>query len=336
MLNVARVAQEHKAVQWLFSVNLQEAVLIRRTGITKELLVMGFIDCDPLYALEHSIDLTIFDHETAVKLNQIALAHNKKFSVHIKVDTGLARLGFFPHEVVPLLKELQNYTGLWVKGIFTHLADTANVDSTNTSIQLDQFEVLLDSLKTATLLPPITHAISSGALALPTKYQYTVARIGGNCYGLWKAEIYQERFQTLYPHAKLYAALHWKATISHVKKVSAHTPIGYGYTYTTTRPSIIAVIPVGYVDGYPRVGSHVLSVVIAGYKAPVIGVVTMNMIVIDITDIPLLIIPGTEVTLLGGPYQNPLLSIDTIASHCGTIGNELAARISSTVSRILT
>ena len=296
---------------------------------------MGFIDSDPVQALERAIDLTLYNHEMALHLNQTALTHNKKFSVHIKVDTGLARLGFCPQEVVKLIQTLQTYNGLYIKGIFTHLADTANNDTTNTYNQLSQFETLLETLAQEKLLPPITHALSSGALALPTKYAYSVARIGGNSYGLWKSNIYQQRFNVLFPGTKLYAALRWKAKIITIKKVSASTPIGYGYTYTTTRPTVLAVIPIGYADGYPRVASHVLSVAIGGHLAPVIGVVSMNMIVIDITDIPEPIQCGTEVTLLGESYQQPMISVDTIAAQCGTIGNELTTRINSTISRIL-
>lgn len=335
LLPVAHVAQQHADVHWLFTANLQEALLLRIEGITKSILVMGFIDTNPLFALEHSIDLSVYDRETAVALNQIACAHDKKFSVHVKVDTGLSRLGIIPSTAVAFLKELQSYPGLVVKAIFTHLADAANANTQTTIAQLDAFDKLLEKLKQENLMPPITHVISSGAIALTTKKNYTIARIGGNCYGLWKAESYKQRFNTAFPNFNLLPALHWKARISHIKKVPANTTIGYGCTYSTQQSSTLAVIPVGYADGYPRVSSHTLSIAVSGFKVPVIGVVSMNMIIADITDIPVPVDNGTEVTLMGGPYGTTIIPVEEVAALCNTIGNEIVTRINNTISRII-
>ncbi len=331
LAEIALIAEDNTNVGWLFTVGLKEAVMLRNTGITKPLLVLGYIDAEPEQAIIHDIHLPLFDKISAQALNACAQRCGKKIKVHIKVDTGLSRLGILPEDVISFVQEMQQLPFLNIYGIYTHLADTNDQDQTFTHKQLDAFDNLLELLTSLSINIPCTHAIPSGALALRLKRRYTTTRIGTNLYGLWKSEINEQRTLERYPRTQLLPLLTWKTTITQIKQVPRDTPLGYSCTYVTKRRTTLAVLPVGYWDGYPRELSNNACVMINNQYAPIRGIISMNMMMVDVTDIPG-ITTHMPVTLIG---QAPDINATDLARKLDMLNYGLLTLINPSIKRFL-
>jgi alanine racemase len=331
LLCIANFAQKDQRINWLLTAGTSEGVLLRSHGITKPILAMSYIDTPMKDILDYDLEVTassIFELEL---LNTQAGKLQKKISVHIKVDTGMSRLGFFPQQVLPILQTAStNYPWLYIHGLFTHLSDTSTFEQTFSLQQVTLFDQLVQDLTTLHILPPLVHALSSGALTLPAKYHYSMVRVGSIMYGFFKSPDHQKRVQQQYPNMYFKPVLTWKTRIISLKKACSGVSVGYNRTYCTDKDRLLAVIPIGYYDGYMRILSNKSSVRVHGIAIPIVGIISMNLISIDVTDCPSIKI-GDEVILFD---NNPGTTIVDAARLAGTAHNDIVTHISSTIERI--
>ncbi len=333
---VARGIADH--VDWLGVDTLDEALALHHGGLTVTqdarplpVLIMGYTP--PGRAADvarHGFRQVVFDQESAEALAQAAARHNTTAAVHVKIETGTFRLGVAFDQALAFVRRLRAMPNLEVEGIYTHFAtaeDTA--DDSYLQLQMSRFAEVQAGLARAGLHVPYQHMAASAAAMVAPAAHGTLARIGIGLYGLWPSLDTQiamteraARPLTLRP------ALCWKTRIVHVQQAARGETVGYGRTHRLRRDSRLAVIPVGYADGYDRKLSNLGEVVIRGKLAAVVGRVMMNMTILDVTDVSGARV-GDEVTLLG-----PGMPAERLAAHVGTINYEIVSRINPDLPRI--
>lgn len=327
-VKVARTAVTHGA-DWLGVAALREAVDLRAALVGLPVLVLGYTP--PWQAREavvHEVSVAVFSLEVARAFSEAARAVGKPARVQVKVDTGMGRLGLFPAEVPAFLAELARLPGLTVEGIFTHLsvADEAAPESVeHTRGQIRAFASLLDELAQADLRPPLAHAANTAALIRYPEGHFDMVRAGLGLYGLQPS-----------PDVPLPGgarpALALKTQVAQVKTFPPGAPVGYGRAFVTERETILAVLPIGYADGFRRAPRTWPYVLIRGRRAPVVGQVSMDQATVDVTGIPG-VRPGDEVVLIGRQGEESL-SAETVAEALGTINYEVVAAILARVPRV--
>lgn len=308
---------------------VEEAVILRRKGISKPLLLLGYTaPYQYPEILKYNISQTIYSYEMAESLSQAAVALNAVVKVHIKVDTGMARIGFLPNEEsVAEIKRIAELPNLMIEGIYTHFARADERDREFTTKQKEQFLQFVSEVEKTGISIPIKHAANSAAIMeYPDTYMNQV-RAGIVLYGLYpSAEVDKEKLS-------LTPALELKSHIIHVKELPKGSPIGYGSTYITEREvTRVATIPVGYGDGYPRSLSNKGRVLIAGKSAPIIGRVCMDQFMVDVTDIEKAHI-GSTVTLIGKD-GDAFLPVEEVAELSGSFNYEFCCDIGRRISRV--
>ena len=332
IVEVARVAQESAHVDWLFTATLTEALLLRSKGIIKPILVIYFIDEDPRALIDHDIAAMVSDWQTLSELNDLGKATGKKCKIHIKIDSGMSRFGFLPHEAIPILKKAIAMPGICVEGIYSHFAQAANPDQSFNREQETVFVNLLETLERENIHIPYKHlSNSAGTTALAAPYTNLV-RLGLGAYGWWPSHANKEITQEKSPEFDLQPVLTFKTKIFQVRHVDADRFIGYDRTYKTTKPTKIAVLPVGYYDGYDRRLSSKGILLIRGQYAPVIGIIAMTTTLVDITHIPDAQ-PGDEVILMGD-YEK--ITPTQLANVVGSFNpREILTRLNPMIPRII-
>ena len=290
-LEVAPLLLENGA-SCLAVARLDEGVELRKANIKAPIFILGLTLKEEVPTLL-SYDLTpaVCDMERVEFLSQLAIKENKVAKVHIKVDTGLGRIGVLPENALDFVQRVQDMKNIQIEGIFTHFAVADEKDKSYTEEQFAKFTTLLNALAKKGVRIPLKHTANSAAiLGLPHVY-LDMVRPGRSIYGLYPSpEVKQV--------VKLKPALKLKTRIVYLKKLPAGRSIGYGRTHTTTSDTSVATLPVGYADGYLRLLSNNSEVLIRESKSPVIGLIAMDQTMIDVTHIPDVAI-GEEVTLWG-------------------------------------
>jgi len=306
---------------------LGEAIDLRRAGIDAPILNLGFTPAwQAREAVRHGVTSTVYAPDVAEALARAARDLGRPARVHVKVDTGMGRLGLLPEEAPPFVARLQEMEGLTVDGLFSHLAAADEEDLAYTRMQLARFERVVAALRAQGALPPRVHIANSAAtLRLPESH-YTLVRVGIALYGLAPSG------ETPCPPG-FAPALAFKCQIAQVKELPTGSAISYGCTYRTARPSRIAVIPVGYADGFRRAPRTWEYVLVRGQRAPLVGRVCMDQTMLDVTDIPGAR-EGDEVVLIGSQGRETL-SADDVARQLGTINYEVVSQILARVPRIV-
>lgn len=328
---IGQLAEENPDILFLCTAHSDEALFLRSIGIKKPILNMVYGDVNDLFeCIRQRITLSVTDQAQALRIMEIAEAVNQVVSVHIKVDTGLHRLGCFATEVEDIVKQLEHPL-IKLEGIFTHISDKDNRDQEYTQQQLMIFNEAIACLARKKIVFSLVHALSSGVIEFSTQCHYSMVRPGTNIYGLWSSSISQQRINDQLPDFTLQPVLTWKTRIVQVKTVEIGTCVGYARTYTTTRPTTIAILPIGYWDGYFRGFSNKACVAIKNKLVPVLGIVSMNLVAVDVTDIPCAQV-GDEVVLLG---NIPGITATDLALLIGTINIEVTTRINPTIPRII-
>ncbi len=317
----------HNGATWLGVACLGEALALRQAGIDAPILILGFTPpWQARDAVLHDIATTVFSTEVAAALSRAAADLHRTARVHVKVDTGMGRLGLLPHEVLPFVHSLKVLPSLECEGIFTHMAAADAPDLSYTYMQLARFEEVLSALRGEHLLPRYIHAANSAATLRVPQSRYNMVRIGIALYGLNPS-----------PDAPLprefKPALSFKCQIAQVKELPEGSYISYGCTFRTSRPSRIAVIPVGYADGFRRTPAHWGEVLVRGRRAPIVGRVCMDQTMIDVTDIPN-VRSGDEVVLIGAQGDDSI-TVDEVARRLGTINYEVVSEILARVPRMV-
>jgi alanine racemase len=335
LLEVARIAVEN-GVDWLGVNSVGEGTALRAAGIRVPVLVLGYV---PLGGLEEAVAqdlrLIVYNRETVARLAAVARRLGKTARVHVKVETGTRRQGVEAAEVWLFVREIRRRGGLIVEGLSSHFA---NIEDTTKHdyplVQLEAFKGASRRLRARGVRVPVRHMSCTASTILFPETDFNMARVGIGLYGYWPSkETYLSCLQTKRKPLRLEPVLSWKARIAQVKRVPADAFIGYGCTYKTTRPTILAVVPVGYFDGYDRGLSNASHVLVRGRRAPVRGRVAMDFFMADVTDIPGVRLED-EVTLLGGDGREKILA-DDLAALAGTICYEILARINPLIPRIV-
>jgi alanine racemase len=317
----------NNGVSWLGVACLGEAITLRENGIDAPILILGYTP--PWQArdvLLHDVTSTVFSSTVARALSRAATDLDRPARVHIKVDTGMGRLGLLPDQVLPFVQEIAGLPGLEIEGIFTHMSAADDADLDYTRWQLERFDRVLTQLDAHGCLPPRVHAANSACLLRIPASHYSMVRLGIALYGLDPSE------DAPLPPG-FCPALSFKCQIAQVRELSQGSYISYGRTYCTPRPSRIAVIPVGYADGFRRAPQNWAEVLVQGQRAPIVGRVCMDQTMIDVTDISG-VRQGDEVVLIGR-QGDECISVDDVARRLGTINYEVVSELLARVPRMV-
>jgi len=322
------------SADWFAVNSLEEGIELRETGEKRPILILGYV---PLHVLEEAIlrnlDLTVYNGETLEALSRLDLRGIGSARLHMKVETGTGRQGILPEEIEGFVEKLKNVEGAKLVGVSTHFAnieDTLNHDYAQ--VQLDRFRIVLELMDRLKMKPDFVHTAATAAAILFSKTHFNLVRAGIGIYGLWPSrETYLSTLLGHRPVPELKPVATWKTRIVQIKNLPEGSYVGYGCTYKATRPIRLAVLPVGYADGYDRKLGNTAYVLIRGKRAPVVGRVCMNLTMVDVSDIPQARLEE-EVVLLGRDGEEKV-SAETMAEWAGTINYEIVSRISPFLPR---
>lgn len=305
---------------------VEEGIELRKGGIHSPILILGGVfpvQLDEL--LDNKLTPIVSEVETLCRLEQMVRSRKTSLDFHLKVDTGMGRIGFLASEMASWLPELIKLKALKLIGVMSHFTQMENAAQNYTQKQLGLFRHVLQQLRSEGYHPPFVHtAKSAGVLTFPPSH-FTMARPGLMLYGIYPSpEMLKE--------ATLKPALSWKTKILQLKKVPKGSSISYEQTFVTHRESFIATLPVGYADGYKRLLSNRGAVLVRGQRAPIAGLVTMDLTMVDVTGIRG-VQQGDDVFLLGKQGEDTI-SADEMAQWADSISYEILTSISTRVPRI--
>ncbi len=307
----------------------EEAQLLRRAGMKKPILILGYTFPYCYEKLvEEQVRPAVFRYDALQQLGETAEKLGKSLPIHIKVDTGMNRIGIRPDEAgLAFVKKALETPGIVVEGIFTHFARADEADKTAANQQLDKFKNFCEEIREKLgVRIPIQHCSNSAGIVEMKDANMDMVRAGITLYGLWPSDEVRQDIVELTP------ALSWYTHISYIKTVEPGNAVSYGGTFTVEKPMRIATIPVGYGDGYPRGLSGKGYVLLNGKKAPILGRVCMDQFMVDVTEIPEAE-EGELVTLLGWDGEEHL-SMETLGELSGRFNYELACDIGKRMPRV--
>lgn len=314
---------------WFGVALVEEGVELRRAGIAQPVFCLGgFWRTQGELIVEHDLTPALFRMDLAEELNARAKEAGRTINVHLKVDTGMGRLGLQLGEVAEFARALRRFENLRLDGVLTHFADADGLTPDYTDAQIQRFEEAVLILRELGFAPSWFHLANSAGLHAYPEAHGNLARSGAAMYGLTR-DVLSPRKAAL--PLKPVMSLHSRVVL--LKTVPAGTSLGYGCTFTTGRESKIATLPIGYADGYRRALSNSGEVIVRGKFAPVVGRVSMDLTLVDVTDVPGIQL-GDEVILLG--EQDKLkISAEDLAEQIGTISYEIVTGISARVPRVI-
>lgn len=306
---------------------IEEATELRLSGIDKPILILGTLSARHFEeAVANNITVNVYTERMARELSQTAGSLGREAYVHMSVDTGMNRIGMrYDDEGIEIAKKIVSYPNLKVCGVFSHFATADEADKTMAHTQLERFEGFCRRLDEEGIHIEHRHICNSAAICDMADKCFTMVRPGIIIYGLYPSG-------DVSANLKLHSALQLKSHVSYIKTVPAGEGISYGHTYVTGSERIIATVPVGYADGYPRALSGRGRVIVGGEYAPIVGRVCMDQFMIDITDIPG-VNPEDTVILIGADGDKAITA-DEIADICGTINYEIVCGIGKRVPRV--
>lgn len=307
---------------------LEEGIELRRAGIRKPVLILGFTPKEQYESLiAYDIMTCVFQLDMAKKISKEAVRQGKKAKIHIKIDTGMGRIGFWPQrESIPVIKEISELPGIIIDGIFSHFSKSDEKDKTFANRQLARFMEITEQLKRAGVSIPTRHISNSAAIIDMRESDLDMVRAGILTYGLYPSEDVDKSVISLTP------AMSVKAYVTYVKTVEKGTLIGYNGTFETKGRTVVATVPIGYADGYPRALSNQGRVLIHGLSAPIIGRVCMDQFMIDVTGIPD-VKEGDVVTLIGRDGDEAV-SLEEMGSLAGSFHYEAACDFGKRIPRV--
>ena len=312
-------AQKARAADWLGVSSVEEGIILRGAGVRLPILVLGSLYPfeSVLAAAAHDLTPIVASLESARRVAEAALRLRRKINIHVKVDTGMGRIGLRPEAALGLLRELFVLRKkIPVQGIYTHMAK-AEDDRAFTGRQLSAFQKVLKALDKEGLRPPLVHAANSAAALRHPGARFDLVRPGLAVYGLYGG---------------FAPVLALKTKIIYTKSVEKGTPVSYGATWRAGRVSRIATLPIGYGDGYPRALSNKAAVLVGGKRCPVVGRVTMDQTMIDVSAVPRARV-GDDVVLIGR-QDDGVIAASELAQLCGSISYEIVTSISGRVPRV--
>lgn len=315
-----------EGVTWLGVALPEEGIALRQKGLTAPILVFAPLQTGQAGVfLEYNLTATVCFLESVIALSREALQRGKTAPVHVKLDTGMGRVGLSPQEAVKFIKKINSIPGIKVQGLYSHLATADQADQTYAKLQIARYAQTVKALDAAGILPEKLHLANSAAvIGLPQAF-YNMVRTGIILYGLYpSAEVDQSKIP-------LKPVLALKTRVIQVKQVPAGTGIGYGQSYHTNRKTTIVTLPIGYADGWSRLLSHKAQVLIGGKRYPIVGTICMDQCMVDVGDEPVEV--GAEVVLIGSQGKE-MITADAVAAQLGTINYEVTCMISDRVPRV--
>ena len=325
---------EKEGADWFAVSNIEEAIQLRDYGINKPILILGYTPYDVAEKLYNfNISQAILSYEYGVNLAKVCKEKGVKVKGHIKLDTGMNRIGFSCQEEeeiensVNLIEEISKIEEIELEGIFTHfaVADSPKSGAEFTEFQFKNFENTIKKLESKGVNIPITHCCNSGGIMLHTNMKLDMVRAGVILYGLMPDG-------SLENSLGLKPAMELTTVISQIKKVKKGRTVSYGRTFTAPKDMVIATVPIGYADGYSRAFSGKASMLVCGKRAPVVGRVCMDQLMLDITEIEGAK-EGSEVVVFG-KQGGEEISVWELAGLIGTIGYEIVCLIGKRVPRV--
>ncbi len=326
-LNLVASAIE-KEVAYFGVASLDEAIELRLHGkIRKPILVLSFYDLAKVAeALKHKISLAVYDLKQAQSISAAAKKLKVTAKIHLKIDTGTSRLGIFPKDAAQFIDKLIHLSNIQIEGVFSHFAASED-DEQFTRAQNHQFDAVLEELEWRGV-NPIKHIACTAAGAVVPASRHDLVRLGIGLYGLWPSEKIRKLAKF-----DLKPVLSWHTQVVQVKTLPKGTNVGYSFGFKTTHETKLAVLPIGYYDGYDRKLSNVGEVLIGGKRCRVLGRVCMNLTMVDVTAVKD-VKAGTPVVLIGRQGKEEITA-DEIAKKIGTINYEVVTRLNPNILRIL-
>ncbi|MFA6105107.1 MAG: alanine racemase [Patescibacteria group bacterium] len=326
---VAKICDELEDVDRLAVVNLDEALLLRMLNIKKPIQILSFFSFDIQKAgeaMKKNVIFPVYTLKQAIWLNTVAERIGQRCKIHIKIDSGTTRIGFFVSELEDFLKNIQKLKHIEIEGVWSHFS-SSETDYEITREQNRIFDSAIGVFKKIGICVPIRHISCSAATILHPVARYDAVRIGLCSYGLYPDKKSRKKIN-------LKPVLSWKTTVIQVKNVKKGTGISYGNTYKMPKNGKIAIIPVGYYDGYDRAWSNKAEVLINGKRCPVRGRVCMNLTMIDVSKLKNCK-EGSIVTLIGADGKEEITADDLTALTPETINYEIVTRINPLIRRIV-
>lgn len=327
-VQIANMLEEFDYV-WGYAVaTLDEAVVLRTENILKPILVLGCIFPDQyMEMLQHEIRMNVYDEEMAQAISDVAVKEGKTAYIHIKLDTGMARLGFqINKESVETIRQISHLPNLCIEGVFTHFAKADEADKSFTEFQMKEYKKMTGWLQDAGIDFGYEHCSNSAGIIDVPEANLDLVRAGISIFGLYPSEEVNKEAVDLKP------ALELKSHVAFVKEIEEGTPVSYGGTFIAPCRMKIATIPVGYGDGYPRSLSNKGYVLIRGKRAPIVGRICMDQFMADVTEIEGVKF-GDKVTLIGRDHEE-WLPVETLGELSGRFNYEFVCCLGKRIPRV--
>jgi alanine racemase len=304
---------------------IEEGAELRAAGINSEILVLGGVfehQADDL--IKYGLTPAVYATVQAEAFSEAAIRAGKTLPVHVKIDTGMSRVGVLPEDSVDFVLLISKMPGLNVEGLMTHLSDVAEQDKSYAELQVARFDMVVERLQEEGVEIPLAHASGSAAVIDFSDAHFNMVRPGIMLYGCYPSE----KMRSL---VNLKPVMSLKTKIMHIKKVGPVTPISYGRTFYTKKESLIATLPIGYADGLNRKLSNRGSVLIGGKRCPIVGTVCMDMIMVDVSEVPDAKVYDEAVII--GQQGNEQITAEEVAGLLDTISYEVLCNVSKRVGR---
>ncbi len=334
---VTRMLCDFTEIEYLTVHSLDEAAAARDAGWERRIMVLGPVASAQAEAVfVHDLEPVIFDAKALTKYGSLSNRLKRPLRTHLKLETGTGRQGITDKELPQFARIYKKYP--YLKKPYGASMHFANIEDTTrhsfAEYQLDRFRRMVTLMSNLGIRPVLRHTASSAALILFDKTRFDLVRPGIAAYGHWPSKETYLSYRLLGGENDLFKpVMTWKTRVTQLKQLPADSFIGYGCTYRTTSPTKLAVIPVGYFDGYDRKLSNVSYVLIKGKRAPVRGRICMNLTMVDVSDISGVKV-GDEVTLIGQDVKETL-TVEQIAGWAGTINYEILARLQPSIPRLI-
>lgn len=325
---IAKMFEEKNYIWGYATASLEEALSLRNAGIKKPILVLGCIFPEQYEdMLAHDIRATIYMEETAAQISEAAQRMGKTAHFHIKIDTGMGRLGFLPNqESVKAIGEISRLKNVVVEGIFTHFAKADETDKSYTFMQHERFVWMKDALEKEGIHITYYHCDNSAGIIDFPEMKHNLVRAGISTYGMYPSDEVQQGALSLRP------ALQLISHVTFVKEVEAGSSISYGGTFTAEKKMKVATIPVGYGDGYSRGLSNRADVLIHGKRARILGRVCMDQFMVDVTEIP--DVKFMDQVVLVGYDQEEHIPVEELSAICGRFNYEFVCCLGRRIPRV--
>lgn len=329
---VAPIAAER--ADWLGVNCIDEALVITRLKIQKPVAILGHTPLEQMEdVVRNEYRQVLYRMDVAKALSSASVQLSTGAKVHLKIETGTNRQGIAPEKLAAFIDEVRKLPGLEIEGAYTHFANIEDtLDPSFAESQVQKFRQALDILKSLGIRPTQVHASASAGSLLYAEMDFTMVRVGIGTYGIWPSRETQVAARERGRKLTLAPILTWKTRVAQVKDVNAGEYVGYGLTFRASRAMKLAVLPIGYYDGYDRKLSNSGHALIHGQPASIVGRVAMNMTMLDVTDVGADL--DDEVVLLGR-QGNAEIRVEEIAEKIGSIPYEVVARINPLIPRLL-